>query len=326
MNFTNIVIVFLGTLLQSIAVTFIGKKLESKMNKQGIIKLFVSIFIITLLNALVIPNTYIFLFTVTTLIFSLYFILNIKNKNAIIDSILIELVLSISEILVTLIIVGIGLDMEVISKKLIFHLLLNFLISGISIIVIILPFMNKFIMKIREYFQSKRRVYLLYFIIIIIYTLVLKNSFELLNLSTYYLNIFIAIAVLLLFFKIIANELKNETLEEVNKQSMNYIKKYEKIITEQGKTNHEFKNQLVVIKDYAINNPKKLMEYLNLIIEDTKKTKGTYLISQLNKFPDGGIKGLLYYKLSIMEDYKIKYTLYAEDACKIKIKKLSTNQ
>ena len=64
-------------------------------------------------------------------------------------------------------------------------------------------------------------------------------------------------------------------MEEVNKQSMNYIKKYEKIITEQGKANHEFKNQLMVIKGYAQMKSPKLLEYLNTLIEDNNKVELT---------------------------------------------------
>ena len=107
---------------------------------------------------------------------------------------------------------------------------------------------------------------------------------------------------------------------------LNYVTKYEKIITEQGKANHEFKNQLMVIKGYAkMNDSKKLIDYLDSIIDDAKKTHSSYLISQLNKFPDGGIKGLLYYKLSIMEDMNISYDINVGNGVKRKLSSLETN-
>ena len=105
---------------------------------------------------------------------------------------------------------------------------------------------------------------------------------------------------------------------------LNYVTKYEKIITEQGKANHEFKNQLMVIRGYAQMNSPKLIEYLDSITEDANKTHSSYLISQLNKFPDGGIKGLLYYKLSMMDDEKIKYDISVETGVKTNLKSLST--
>jgi len=61
------------------------------------------------------------------------------------------------------------------------------------------------------------------------------------------------------------------------------------------------------------------------IVKDSNKAGSSYLISQLNKFPDGGIKGLLYYKLSVIEEEKIKYEINVESGVKTKLNNLSTN-
>ena len=132
--------------------------------------------------------------------------------------------------------------------------------------------------------------------------------------------------VIIIITIVIRNSLKNEQLNEANKQMLNYVTKYEKIITDQGKANHEFKNQLMVIRGYAqMDRHDKLLEYLDSIVKDIKNTHSSYLISQLNKFPDGGIKGLLYYKLSIMDDNKIKYEINVEPGVKTKLNSLDTN-
>ena len=57
-----------------------------------------------------------------------------------------------------------------------------------------------------------------------------------------------------------------------------------KIITAQGKTNHEFKNQLMVIRGYAQMNSNKIIDYIDEIVEDSNKAGSSYLISQLNNF------------------------------------------
>ena len=95
---------------------------------------------------------------------------------------------------------------------------------------------------------------------------------------------------------------------------MEYLCRYEKIINDQGKKNHEYNNQLMVIKGY-MNNPKKLEEYLSLIIEEHKCGQN-YTIRQLSYFPNGGIKGLIYDKLSKMEENKIKNYLYIDKKAK----------
>ena len=62
---------------------------------------------------------------------------------------------------------------------------------------------------------------------------------------------------------------QKDRLENNYNEMMEYVQKYEKIINEQGKKNHEYNNQLMVIKGYS-NNKKKLEEYLDLIINEHK--------------------------------------------------------
>ena len=165
----------------------------------------------------------------------------------------------------------------------------------------------------------------MYVFVVILYLIALKNGFELILKSNYYVNVLFVIAIVIIFLIIIKNENKYEQLKQENKQMYTHVTKYEKIITEQGKANHEFKNQLMVIRGYAQMNSNKLIDYIDSITKDTSKTQSSYLISQLNKFPEGGIKGLLYYKLSVMEEEKIKYELDVETGVKTKLNVLSVN-
>lgn len=70
-----------------------------------------------------------------------------------------------------------------------------------------------------------------------------------------------------------------------------------------------------------VDNKKKLKEYLNTIIDD-HKTGQNYEIRQLSHFPNGGLKGLLYYKISKMKENKIKYYLYVSKEVKKPLEKL----
>lgn len=72
----------------------------------------------------------------------------------------------------------------------------------------------------------------------------------------------------------------------------------------------------MVIKGY-INNPERLSEYLDEVIGE-HKTGQNYTVKQLGFLPDGGVKGLLYHKLSKMEDNNIKYYLYVDQNLKDK--------
>ena len=91
------------------------------------------------------------------------------------------------------------------------------------------------------------------------------------------------------------------------------VYRYEEIIDSQGKKNHEYNNQLLVLLGY-IDNKKKLKEYLYTIIED-HRTGQNYEIRQLANLKEGGIKKLLYYKIDNMKLKNIECNLYiTEDA------------
>ena len=86
---------------------------------------------------------------------------------------------------------------------------------------------------------------------------------------------------------------------------------YEKIIEEQGKKNHEYNNQLMILKGY-INKKGKLEKYLNNLISE-HHFNHNYNIRQLANFPNGGLKEMLYYKIERIKENNIKYYLYIED-------------
>lgn len=276
-------------------------------------------------SGLAVPNQLRFLFSIMMSTFCVFFALKQSIFKSSILGVFSLFTMSISEIVISIILSIIGYDVQEQINNITFNLIINMIIALGSLIIVTL--FKPFLRKLYRFFLRKQKLIInFYMIVFLLYLLIARNAL----LSENGFKSFINIATLVLFFLffnlIIKNEFKSEKLEEINKQSLNYITKYEKIITEQGKANHEFKNQLMVIRGYAQMKSPKLLEYLDSIIDDTKKQKSTYLISQLNKFPDGGIKGLLYYKLSLMEEEKIRYSLYSEDTIKRKAKKLTLEQ
>lgn len=115
----------------------------------------------------------------------------------------------------------------------------------------------------------------------------------------------------------------NNDLNNKYKKSINCISEYEKVIYEQGKKNHEYNNQLMIIKGY-IDNKNKLEEYLDTIINDCR-TGQNYEIRQLSNFPNGGLKEMLYYKISKIKDNNIKYYIYVSDEIKKMLENININ-
>lgn len=111
-------------------------------------------------------------------------------------------------------------------------------------------------------------------------------------------------------------------IEKKYNKAIEYVSEYERIIDDQGKKNHEYNNQLMVIKGY-INDKNKLEEYLDTIISDYK-TGQNYEIRQLSNFPNGGLKEMLYYKISKIKDNNINYYLYISKEAAKYLEKLNT--
>ena len=327
MSLEKIASCVVGGIFQGIAATSVIRGQIPGFKKRDCIKLILLMSIYGILSLLFVDNQLRFvLFLIVCTIF-LNRIFKIRDRKAIIYAFNTEMLLSVSEIVISLILVVLGFNSVNIVNNAMLNLVANIGTSLLCIILSNLKLTKKALNQMLSTFdKNKKLIYYFYILILVVYLIVSKNGLEFLLKSNYYVNILFIISVVIILTIFIKNELKYEQLNEQNKQMLNYVTKYEKIITEQGKANHEFKNQLMVIRGYAQKNSPKLMEYIDTIVDDIRKTHSSYLISNLNKFPDGGIKGLLYYKLSVMDDEKIKYDISVEGNVKQKLNNLSISE
>lgn len=324
MSVEKVLVSVIAALFQGLAATIITFKQVEVRNKISKFIFFSLIWVYCMLCFYVISNQYRFLVFLLVSSLVLRFILNIRDKKVILYSFNTELLLSFSEILISVFLVIVGIDSVDIVNNYMYNLLVNIFVSVLSVLIIRLPFIRKIMnVTLNLFDKNKKLINYFYVILVVIYLIVLKNGFEFLLKSNYYINVLFIIGIVLILTIILKNESKYEQLKDKNKQMLNYVTKYEKIITAQGKANHEFKNQLMVIRGYAQMNSNKIIDYIDEIVKDSNKAGSSYLISQLNNFPDGGIKGLLYYKLSIMEDEKIKYSINVEKGVKSSLKSLN---
>ncbi len=325
MSIEKVLVSAVASIAQSIAATVIVfNQLDSKKIKDKII-FFILMFTYCFLAILFVTNQLRLILCIIALSLILYFVIGIKDRTVILYSFNTEIILGVCEIMVSLVLVIIGINSVDIVNSIKYNLLANILIAIFAIGLSYIPIVKKAMNKIITIFKNKKLINYLYVLLLILYLVVSKNGLEFILKSNYYVNILFVVSIIIIFGIIIKNESKYERLKEENKQMYNHVTKYEKIITEQGKVNHEFKNQLMVIRGYAQMKSDKLLNYIDSITQDANKTHSSYLISQLNKFPEGGIKGLLYYKLSIMEDENIKYELDVQAGVKTKLNSLSIN-
>lgn len=324
-NIINIIII----LSQSIAGIFVLLRLQNvKLKiffKEFLISLIIFIVLMMFSNYLV-PNQIRSLFTLLSFTSISFFIFKNNMKESFLNGLISIAFVAIVEIIFSFLMFLFGLNQSDLMNVTTWKFILNILISIFLMLSINLKFLYNFIAKFKLEMMNRKKLFSCFLIILIlIYLIVARNALFAKVTLDMIINLIILFIFIIMFIIIILSDNKNKYLEETNQQMLNYVTKYEKIITEQGKANHEFKNQLMVIKGYAQMGSKKLIDYIDSITQDANKTHSSYLISQLNKFPEGGIKGLLYYKLSTMEEQKIKYELDVEAGIKTKLNVLSVN-
>lgn len=271
-------------------------------------------------------TTYIIFSGITKLVLSIIFIITalyfsvFKSdiSNSVYFAFTYEMLVFVSEIVLSVLILFIfkldGSEYSNIPFSLLISTILNcFLVYLLSRI----KFISKNIRKLNHIIKKNNKDWIYIILIMILMVLfIFFNRYKMNNSTEYFVNTAMAIFVVVSFVYVIYNKFQRQAMEDKYNESMEYVLRYEKIINEQGKKNHEYNNQLMVIKGY-INNPERLSEYLDEVIGE-HKTGQNYTVKQLGFLPDGGVKGLLYHKLSKMEDNNIKYYLYVDQNLKDK--------
>lgn len=310
----DLITVILSGIMSSIFVFFsINNFLKEKFNIKLLI-IFSSIMLpLGVLSCLFLTGvtklTSIILITTIALYFSLC---NKSISKSIYYALVYELIAAFIEIVICLFeIIVLNFNEEAFYSSPIFILITTIINLIIVYLVCKIRFVSKSANNLYNISLKKVQDWIYIFIVaLLLIFLVAYNGYNFKNNISFYANIGMIIFTVITLFFIMHNKIKSTKLENNYNEMMDYVQKYEKIINDQGKKNHEYNNQLMVIKGYS-HDPKKLEEYLDTIIEDHKCGQN-YTIRQLSNFPDGGIKGLIYHKIGKMDDNNIKYYLYID--------------
>lgn len=274
---------------------------------------------LVILNCLTFEGMTRLILTIIFTIMALYLSVFKKDiSNSVYYTLAYELLAYISEIIISVIFVLIFRINLNSYDKFRFSLLL-FSISNCLLVYVFskIKILNKNIRRLNLIISKNHKDWIYIIIIMILLSLLLAfNKYNLGSGINYYINVGMVIFVVFSLIYVIYNKFQRQAMEDKYNESMEYVLRYEKIINEQGKKNHEYNNQLMDIKGY-INKPERLSEYLDEVIGE-HKTGQNYTVKQLGFLPDGGVKGLLYHKLSKMEDNNIKYYLYVDQNLKDK--------
>ena len=190
-------------------------------------------------------------------------------------------------------------------------LLSNISVAAISIIAIHISFVEwvyKFLILITNKIGKIQLTSISLMLILVAYMpsllLYLKIDFKYLLIINTIVALFCFIIVIYTF-KTKNNYIK---ISEKYNTTLNSLKEYEEILDKYRISNHENKNQLLTIRNLIPRNNKKIIAYIDTIIENKLKDNDKIML-ETSKIPNGGLKGLMYSKVLLMNELKVNYRL-----------------
>ncbi|MBQ7137179.1 MAG: GHKL domain-containing protein [Bacilli bacterium] len=144
--------------------------------------------------------------------------------------------------------------------------------------------------------------------------------------ETLVLNVMLIISITYIGVVILKQRYDKARISEEYEVYVEYSKQSEKLVEEYSISQHENKNELIIIKSMVHKSNKKLLEYLDEIIISKDNIKSAW-IRHLRYIPFGGLKGILHNKISVMKDAGINVFLdISKEIGKSNLKKLTMKE
>lgn len=309
--------VFIGSLMNSFILLFMIKSMINIIKPKLIYSTI----------SLIILGIYIFIsYTLTNnvlRIIGLYFMVVLCSKicfgfekgnlyKILIYSFLELIAMIISELIVSIILIILGNSLTISTIENIYgNFLINIFIMFFSVLIVyIFVLVNSHKNKNISFEELPIKQVVLYiFASVIIFCLMYYVSFWSENRNLVFIvNLSSIIIFTIIIFKTFEINNKNAKIRNEYDMLLTNLSEYENLLDIQRVSNHENKNQLLVIKGMITKKENNVTEYIDSII-DTQYADNEVLIMKTNRIPSGGLRGLIYYKMLMMKDKKIDVTL-----------------
>ena len=281
-----------------------------------------AIFLITIsiINFFYVVNSLRFFVSTISVVITCCILFRDSTNKTIASAIVSQIIVFIAELIfVLLLILFFGANGSMLLNEYYGSLLTVAVISIISILLIHLGPVKKIIANI---FGMIAKLKLKYMTIIMLMAIIVVN---ILLSSVYHdigiFNILIMNSLFMLVYLFIAyKSLKDKSsmikMQAENKALLNNLEEYEKMLDYQRVANHENKNQLLVVRSLLKENENSdALNYVNEVLDD-KKDDNDVLFGRAKKIPSGGLQGIVYQKMLVMNDKNIKPILDVSNSVK----------
>lgn len=179
----------------------------------------------------------------------------------------------------------------------------NFCISSVATIVSLI-FSKTLSQKINKVKENYKFTLIFTFVILL---LAISSLFYKMNYDKWVfnypliLNVIIVLCLVALGFFIIKQHIDKLKIADDYEKYIEYSKESEKLVESYSISQHENKNELIIIRSMVHKNNTKLLEYLDEIIVNKDNITNSW-IRLLRYIPFGGLKGIMHNKISNMNE------------------------
>ena len=198
------------------------------------------------------------------------------------------------------------------------NLIIGLLSIGISSIKFLSNRINYLCKKIDN--KTGYKIAIFATISILIIAILFYNITTIFKLDLYYsITIIALVGLFILYYFYISEKANYEKLNDEYNILFDYVQNFENWIDDEQMYRHELKNNLSIIR--SMTNNKKIIEKIDAMIKfsiiiDDKD------IEDLKNIPKGGLKGLLYYKVALAKNKKVKMVVEVSPKVETILKKL----
>ena len=324
----NIVVNIISSMLCSIVIVYTQNNIQSigvNKNKAKYIIAVIAIAIITYLSARIEYNAESILFKITLYIITFKVIYRFSIYKTIISVFMTIALLSLGDLISTLLFVNF-ITVEQMRGIWYWIIICNISVCTITFLLNSIPYvrnkLRNFISNLND--EGKLSSFFLIVLSVVVIIYILYNiSLNYQWSEKYIINIIIAVSYFIIIGVFLKDKSDYTSLMKQYDCLFEYFKEFEESIDDIALVNHEYKNQLSIIKSYIKNdNKKEVIKYINDITKDLN-LEDKAVASELKFIPKGGIKGLLYYKIISARNKGIAIILDVSKECKTQLESLS---
>ena len=308
----------IGALINSFAYIFIwsrllNKKINFKSYKYYVVQIIFAL--LMLVNYILVNDVVRITILIILMVLLCKFLNNDDYKETTIAVVLSQFIMMISEIIFVLIVTGVfRVNLNNFLQYFVGKIIGNLCISLIAIFISFLKITRVLFSKINNFFEKyhSKTIFLIMTILLL--------SINFIFLSIYYkysfvyvfiVNAFISLVYFIICIHMLTTENKYTKINDKYNNTLNSLKEYEDILDVYRVSNHENKNQLLMIRNMITKGDKDIPEYIDKII-DNKIKDDEKLMFDTNKIPAGGLRAVVYSKLLVMKDEKIDFNLIVD--------------